>query len=79
MLKLLTIWSEKMCVVSPEERRKLCALGLAHLCSKNCPPVVQVWGLAITSIGEVIFDITVEDTNEDKLVRNYLQVFLYVC
>ncbi|KAB7497155.1 Importin-11 [Armadillidium nasatum] len=70
LLKLLTIWSEKMCLVSPEERKKLCALGLAHLCSKNWPPVLQVWGLAITSIGEVIFDITVEDTNEDKLVLN---------
>lgn len=78
LIKLLNIWSEKMNLVSPEERRKLCALGLAHVCGTNWPPVLQVWGSAITSIGEVIFDITLEDSTEDKLVglsggeENYL-------
>lgn len=63
------VWSEKLSLVSPEERRKLCALGLARLCSKNWPPVLASWGAAITAIGEVIFDITVEDSTDDKLVK----------
>ena len=50
------IWSEKLSLVSPDERRKLCALALSQLCSSPWAPVLRVWSSAITSVAEVIFD-----------------------
>ena len=64
-----TIWADKLALVSPEERRKLCALGLAHLCGSGWPPVMKVWPSAISAIVEVVYDVTMEDSNQDKLVR----------
>lgn len=70
MLEHITnLWADKLALVSPEERRKLCALGLAHLCGSGWPPVMKVWPSAITSIVEVVYDVTMEDSNQDKLVR----------
>lgn len=70
MLEHITsIWADKLALVSPEERRKLCALGLAHLCGSGWSPVMKVWPSAITAIVEVVYDVTMEDSNQDKLVR----------
>lgn len=71
MLEHITsIWADKLALVSPEERRKLCALGLAHLCGSGWPPVMKVWPAAITAIVEVVYDVTMEDSDQDKLVIN---------
>lgn len=76
MLEHITsIWADKLALVSPEERRKLCALGLAHLCGSGWPPVMKVWPAAITAIVEVVYDVTMEDSDQDKLVRLNSLVF----
>lgn len=64
----MTVWSDKISMVSPEERRKLCALGLAKLCGSGWQPVLKVWPAAVTSVVEVVFDVTCEDSTDDKLV-----------
>lgn len=81
---ITSIWADKLSLVSPEERRKLCALGLAHLCGSGWPPVMKVWPLAITAIVEVVYDVTLEDSDQDKLVRwlisltiNFVSLNLY--
>uniref|UniRef100_A0A0P4WDI7 Importin N-terminal domain-containing protein n=1 Tax=Scylla olivacea TaxID=85551 RepID=A0A0P4WDI7_SCYOL len=71
MLEHITsVWSDKLALVSSEERRKLCALGLAYLCGSGWPPVMKVWPSAITAIVEVVYDVTMEDSTQDKLVIN---------
>ncbi|MPC11626.1 hypothetical protein E2C01_004297 [Portunus trituberculatus] len=71
MLEHITsMWADKLALVSSEERRKLCALGLAYLCGSGWPPVMKVWPAAITAIVEVVYDVTVEDSTQDKLVIN---------
>nr|XP_053629143.1 importin-11-like [Cherax quadricarinatus] len=67
--RIVSVWADKLTLVSPEERRKLCGLGLAHLCGSGWPPVLKVWPPAITAVVEVVFDVTVEDSTQDKLVR----------
>lgn len=66
--RIVTVWSDKISMVSPEERRKLCALGLAKLCGSGWQPVLKVWPAAVTSVVEVVFDVTCEDSTDDKLV-----------
>lgn len=76
MLEHITsVWSDKLALVSSEERRKLCALGLAYLCGSGWPPVMKVWPAAITAIVEVVYDVTVEDSTQDKLVSFQNLVF----
>lgn len=66
--RVVSIWSDKLALTSPEERRKLCALGLAYLCGTGWPPVLKVWPHAVTAVSEVVFDVTMEDSTQDKLV-----------
>lgn len=67
--RVVWVWSDKLPLVSPEERRKLCALGLAHLCGSGWPPVMKVWPAAVSAVVEVVYDVTLEDSTQDKLVR----------
>ncbi|KAK3886184.1 hypothetical protein Pcinc_009644 [Petrolisthes cinctipes] len=66
--RVVWVWSDKLPLVSPEERRKLCALGLAHLCGSGWPPVMKVWPAAVSAVVEVVYDVTLEDSTQDKLV-----------
>ncbi|XP_066986451.1 importin-11 [Macrobrachium rosenbergii] len=68
--QIVNVWSEKLSLVSPEERRKLCGLGLAYLCGSGWSPVLKVWPAAVTAVAEVVFDVTMEDSTDDKLVVN---------
>lgn len=75
----MSIWSDKLALTSPEERRKLCALGLAYLCGTGWPPVLKVWPHAVTAVAEVVFDVTMEDSTQDKLVSWMgLRIFIVV-
>ncbi|XP_076047855.1 importin beta11 [Oratosquilla oratoria] len=66
--RLVTVWSDNLSLVTPEERKKLCALGLAYLSGSGWPPVLKVWAQAVTAVAEVVFDVTLEDSTDDKLV-----------
>ncbi|XP_071542893.1 importin-11-like [Panulirus ornatus] len=68
--RIVNVWSDKIALVSPEERRKLCGLGLAYLCGSGWPPVLKGWPSAVNAVAEVVFDVTMEDSTQDKLVIN---------
>lgn len=69
LTQLLRVWCSRLSVVTPDERRKLGALGLCRLIAVPLPAVLAVWGRAVETVIEVIYDVTNEDTNQDKLVR----------
>ncbi|KAF2368697.1 Armadillo-type fold [Trinorchestia longiramus] len=68
LTRLLRIWCCRLSVVTPDERRKLAALGLCRLIAVCHPTVLAVWARAAEAIVEVIYDVTNEDTKQDKLV-----------
>uniref|UniRef100_A0A2P2HZB5 Importin-11-like n=1 Tax=Hirondellea gigas TaxID=1518452 RepID=A0A2P2HZB5_9CRUS len=68
LTQLLRVWCSRMCLVTPDERRKLAALGLCRLVAVYHPAVLAVWGRAVEAIVEVVYDVINEDTNQDKLV-----------
>ncbi|XP_047739577.1 importin-11 [Hyalella azteca] len=65
---LLRVWCSRLSVVTPDERRKLAALGLCRLIAVHHPALLAVWSRAAEAIVEVIYDVTNEDTKQDKLV-----------